>query len=305
MSSGAMHAVNYCAETDYGVVNAAPSGLVFPIRHTGFSGGLSRDPFESMEIRADRISAGTRLGAKNVQWEISTELSYSSLDTLLQAVTMGTWTNNVLKTGTTRRSYTLERYFADLAAGNKYYRLLGSEFNTLKLSVTTGGIITATFGGISQDEASSASAIAAAAAAVTSEPFDAFQGELTNEDGDLAVVTDFQVELSNGLEPFFVVGDPLTMLPSVGRSRISGTMTCRFASASLFSRFVDENKDSLSLTFTDADDNELKIELPNVTYTGGARDVSGDGPVRIVMPFRADYDDTKESNIVITRTDGT
>lgn len=305
MSSGALHAINYCVETDYGEVNADPSGLVYPIRYTGFSGGLSRDTFESMEIRADRISAGTRLGAKNVQWEISTELSHSSLDTLLQAVTMGTWTNDVLKVGTTRRSYTLERYFADLATGNKYYRLLGSEFNTLKLSVTTGGIVTASFGGISQDEESSGSAIAEAAAAASSEPFDAFQGTLTNEDGNLAVVTDFQVELSNGLEPFFVVGDPLTMLPSVGRSRISGTLTCRFASTSLFSKFADENKDSLSLTFTDASNNELEITLPNVTFTGGARDVSGDGPVKIVMPFRADYSNAEGSNIVITRTAGT
>jgi hypothetical protein len=297
-----MHAVNYCVETDYGVVNATPTGIVYPVRYTGFTGGLSRDTFESMEIRADRISAGTRLGAKNVQWEIATELSYGSLDTLLQAVTMGTWNTNVLETGTTRRSYTLERYFADLTTGNKFYRLLGSEFNSLKLSVTTGGIITATFGGISQDEATAAATIATVAAADTTEPFDAFQGALTNEDGALATVTDFQIELTNGLEPFFVVGTPLTMLPSVGRSKISGTLTCRFSDADYFDKFVSEDKDTLTLTLTDAATNELEIVLPNVTYTGGARDVSGDGPVKIVMPFRADYDSGAASNITFTRT---
>ena len=68
-----------------------------------------------------------RHGNRKVGGDIKGELSYGTFDDLLEAVLCGTWTTDVLKAGTTRRSFTFERYFADIT---QYLRYRGCEINT-------------------------------------------------------------------------------------------------------------------------------------------------------------------------------
>ena len=247
-----------------------------------------------------------RHGAKKGTFEFGFELSYGSFDTILAALCLSAWDTNVLKTGVTRNSFCIERYFADNTTGN-YHRLLGSEFNTLKLTASTNGIVKGSIGGIFQDLVIASAAIASSTYndAATTSPFDSFiaTGSLEEGGSSIAVVSELSLDLSNGLEPFYAMfGKGLTMRPTVGRSKLTGSLTARFEDETLLEKFLDETESSITLTLADAATNELEISLPRIKYTGGTPDVGGEGPVTIALPFEALYDSDDESNIVFTRT---
>lgn len=89
MSDSARHSLFAIAEVDYGVTPTTPA--FDTIRHTGVTLGLSKSTLISAELRADRQIADYRHGTKQIGGDISTELSYGSFDTLLEAVLLGTW----------------------------------------------------------------------------------------------------------------------------------------------------------------------------------------------------------------------
>jgi hypothetical protein len=291
------------ADGTYGAAPTTPTWT--PIRYTSFGGGLAKDTFTSEEVRSDRAISDVRHGAKKPKFDIGFELSYGSFDTILAAVLCSTWDTDVLTSGVTRSSYCLERKFADLLEADKpYHRFLGTEFNSMQLTIGVGGMIKGTFGCIAQDMTLAGTAIANStySAAATTSPFDAFTGVLEEGGGSIAIVSEVQINLENGLEPSFVIGSPLTLRPSIGRSKLTGTLMARFENATLLEKFTGETESSLVVTLTDAATNELEISLPRIKYTGGTPDMKGEGPITISMPFEALYDSGDETNITITRT---
>ena len=112
IATGSRHNMAYVVESTFGTTPSTP--VFTPIRHTGTTIGLSKDSIESEELREDRQIANYRHGNKSVSGDINFELSYGSFDDILEAVLCGTWNTDVLKAGTTRRSYTIERHHQDI-----------------------------------------------------------------------------------------------------------------------------------------------------------------------------------------------
>lgn len=308
MSDGSRHSMALIAEVAYGSTPATPAFA--PIRHTGTTLGLSKDTLQSEELRADRQIADYRHGARQVGGDINVELSYGSFDIILEALLGGTWDTDEpvadtdqLKAGVTRRSFTIERFFSDLT-GKPYHRFTGCEFNTMQLQVSANAMITAVFGVVGKDLTVNAVIVTDATYGdpTTNPPMDSFTGTL-NEDGTpIAVITEIQLNLDNGLDPRFVVGSKTTERPSIGRSNLSGSITAYFETVALMEKFIDETESSIDFTLPDGLGNELKFILPRIKYNGGQPDVSGDGPITLAMPFMALYDETEETNIIIERT---
>ena len=302
IANGAQHSLHYVAETTYGTTPSTPSFK--PLPHTGTSLGLSKDAIESEKLRGDRQVEDFRHGNKSVSGDITGELEYGAFDDLIEAVFCGTWTTDVLKTGTTRRSFTIERKFGDLATP-EFHRHTGCEINTFGLSVSPNSMITATFGVIGKDLALATTQVTGAsyAADAGNSPFDSFTGSITEGGSAIATVTALELNIENGLEPLFTVGSQTTSRPSIGKSRATGTLTTYFESKSLYEKFLNETSSSISLTLTDLDGNDYLIELGNVKYNSGQPDVGGEGTVTLAMEFVALYDGADASNIVITRAD--
>lgn len=209
-----------------------------------------------------------------------------------------------LKAGTTRRSFTVERFFGDLETAQKpYHRFTGVEFNTLALSVAANAMITATFGVLGKNFATAETAIAGAtlAAATTTSPLDSFTGAL-NENGSLiAVITEISLNLENGLEARYVVGSKASIRPSIGRSNVSGTITAYFEDSVLLDKFVNETESDITFTLPDGAGNVMTFTLPRIKYNGGQPDVQGEGPITLSMPFQALLDSTTGTNLIIDR----
>ena len=310
MADGSRHNMRMVAEATYGTTPATP--VFTPIRHTGTTLGLSKEALQSEEIRDDRQIADFRHGARQVGGDISVELSYGSFDKILEALLGGTWAAGVpavgtdqLKAGTTRRSFTVERYFGDILTADKpFHRFTGVEFNTLQLQINANAMVTGTIGVVGKDMATDTVIVVGATygAATTTSPLDSFTGTL-NEDGTpIAVITEIQLNLDNGLDPRFAVGSKTSLRPSIGRSNVSGQITAYFENSLLLDKFINETESDIEFNLPDGAGNNLKVKLPRIKYNGGQPDVQGEGPITLSMPFQALLDSTTSTNIIIERT---
>jgi len=302
IANGAQHALYYVAESSYGVVPTAPSWS--PVPHTGTTLNMSKDGIESEKLRGDRQVEDFRHGNKTIGGDISCELEYEAFDDLLEAVMCGTWDTDTLKSGPTRRSFTIEREFADLSTP-EYHRYTGCEFNSMAVSVAPNQMATATFTIVGKDLDLATSEVASSTYAADSgnTPFDSFTGSITEGDSSIATVTAIEFTIENGIEPLFSVGSDTTNRPSIGKSRVTGSLTTYFDSKSLYEKFINETESEIVLTLTDLDGNDYQFDIPRVKYNSGQPDVSGEGAVTISMDFVALYNDTDESQLVISRTD--
>lgn len=301
MADGARHSLAFVAESTYGTTPATPTFT--PVRNKSVSLALKKGSIESEEIRADRQITDFRHGTVQVGGDVEVELSYGSFDALLEATLCGTWTANVLKAGTTRRSFTFERRFADMSDSSQYHRFTGCELASLKLSITPDKIASGTFGIVGKALSLSNTAIAGStySSASTTMPFTGFGGTINEGGSAIGVITEIQLTLENGIEPRYIVGSAETIRPSIGRSNCTGQITCYFDDVSLLNKFINETVSSVYFELQDSAGNEYQFNIPRIKYTGGQPDVKGEGPVTISLPFQALYDSGSVSQIVVTR----
>lgn len=300
IATGSRHTLHFIAESTYGSTPATPTWTPCPI--TGVTLGMTKDAIEAGKLRADRHVEDLRHGNKQVGGDITGELEYGAYDDLLEAMAMGTWSTNVLKTGTTRRSFTFERFF-DLAT-DEYHRYTGCEINSMNLSVSPNSMVNLTFGVIGQNMTTNTAQVASStySADVGNQPFDSFTGSINEGGSAIADVTSIELTWENNLEPAFVIGSALTLQPTDGKSRLTGTLTAFFQSKTLYDKFLNETSTSIDFTLTDPDSSSLKFDMGNVKYTAGNPDVNGEGQVTVALTFTALYDGTDASQVVITRT---
>lgn len=295
--SGSYHGLRYVAEGTFGA-DPANYDSVLELRHTGCSLAVQKETFVSNEIRDDRQISDFRHGVKRVAGDIGFELSYSEYDSLLAAALFSSWSNDVLKAGTTEGSFQFERAFTDIT---QYGKFTGCMINTLSLSIPANGIITGSFGIVGKNGSYSGSPLNAdPGASQSNEPFDSFSGSIEENDVAIAIVTSVEINIANGLTPAYVIGENTTPQIGVGRCNITGTVSAYFEDADLIDKFLDESESSLLLQIGETED-YYELELPKIKYSGGDNPVNGEGLILINMPFQALYDATDESNIVITR----
>ena len=301
IANGAQHSLHYIAESTYGTTPSTPTWT--PLPHTGTTLALTKDAIESEKLRGDRQVEDFRHGNKSIGGDVSSELEYGAFDDIIEAVMCGTWDTNVLKSGTTRRSFTLERKFADLATP-EFHRYTGVEFNSLALSVAPNAMVSATFSVVGKDLALATAEVASStySSDVGNTPFDSFTGSITEGGSSIATVTSLEMTIENGLEPLFSVGADTTNRPSIGKSRVTGTLVTYFDSKALYEKFINETSSEIVCTLTDTAGNDIEIDIPNVKYNSGQPDVSGEGAVTVSMDFVALYSSSDASQLVITRT---
>lgn len=298
IATGSRHNLAYIAETTFGTTPNSPG--MQNLRHTGTTLGLSKDAIESEELRDDRQIAHFRHGNKNVSGDVNFELSYGTFDDFIEAALAGTWATNILKAGTTRRSFTIERHHEDIG---RYLRSTGCHINTMSLSVAPNSMVTGSFGVIGKGFGTSGAAMSGATytAETTSPPFDSFTGSITEGGSAIAIVTGLELSIDNGMEALYVVGEDTTLEPSIGKSTVTGSVTAYFENTDLLNKFVNETESSLTFTLTDAAGKDYVFYLPKIKYNSGNPEAAGPGAITISLDFVALYDSTALTQLKITR----
>lgn len=310
MSNGSLHSLSLVPETQYGVLPTDPDWQ--RQRITGTTLGMSKNILQSEEIRSDRQIGDTRHGTRQVGGEIQGEMSFGTWDVLLEAMFGGTWAADTpevgvdrLKAGVTRRSFSALRHFADLPAGQKpFFLYTGVEVNTFALSISANNNVTINWGLIGKDQELSETAPAGSTfeEVTTTQVMDSFTGAIKEGNSVIGIVTEVTLNGDNGIEPRFVVGSKTTIRPSIARYTVTGQLTVYFESTQMLEKFINETDSDLEINLLDEAENNYRIFLPRIVYTGGQPDVSGDGPITLAMPFTANYDATSETNILIDRS---
>lgn len=210
----------------------------------------------------------------------------------------------VLKAGTTRRSFTVMRHFSDQQTADKPFHIFrGVELNTMSLTLQPDAIVTGSFTVVGKNQEVSEDGIAnqTLSEPTTTQPFDSFTGSIKEDGTAIGVPTGLQLTLENGLEPRFVLFDDETIQPSIGRSNLSGSLDVYFENSELLEKFIAETESTLEFTITDLDGNSYRFYLPNIKYNGGQPDTQGQGSVTLSMPIQALYDETAESQVVVSK----
>ena len=296
-ATGGFHGLSYVPEVTMGTTPLTPSMKSF--RHTSCSLGLSKESFQSNELRSDRQVSDLRHGAKKVEGEIAFELSYGAFDDLLEAALFATWATNVLKAGTTYKSFTMERRFTDVA---QYQVFTGVLVDSMSLNINPNGMVTGSFGLVGMGTSLAGTSLGTPAAAAANSPFDGFGGSLEEGGAAMAAISAITLELQNSLDPFFAVGSDSAVGITAGRCQVSGTVTTAFQNTTLLNKFIAETESSLRVGISDPLGNELEIYLPRIKYSGGDIPAQNEGRILMNMPFTALLDSVTGTNIQLTRT---
>jgi len=211
-----------------------------------------------------------------------------------------------IRCGVARDSLTLIRYFEDIQAADKpYYIYRGNEIDSLQLTIAANAMVTGSFKvfGQSLELAQDLSSLGTPTYLPTSttSPVDSFTGSLTEGGVDIAVVTEITLNLVNGIEPRFVVGQKNSISPTVKRSNLTGQLTAFFEDSSLVEKFINEEDSNLEFSLPDVAGNYQRYRVTRIKYTGGQPDVGGEGPVTLVMPFQALLDPVTGTNLIAER----
>ena len=307
MADGSRHSMAQVKETVYGELPATPAFKA--IRHNTTTLATAINTIQSEELRDDRNQTDLRHGTRAVGGEIVSELSFGSLDDQLEALLCGTWNANSLVNGVVRRSFSLFRNFKDVDSSKlPYFTYVGCEYNTMTLSISTEAIVTVNFGIVGANQLEPSSTVPTGATfgePSTTEPMDSFSGSIKEGGVESAVVTEIELSIENGIAPRYVVGSKKSIMQSIGKFKVSGTLTAYFEDATLIGKYLREEASSLEITVTDGlPDNRYTFLLPKIKFTGGQPDVGGEGPITLSMPFTASYSPSILGTLKITRKAG-
>ena len=205
-----------------------------------------------------------------------------------------------LVAGTTRRSFSIIRDFADLTAG-RYQLFTGSEYNTAAFSAGLDSVVSISYGIIGQGQSSSASAPGSSTFGnpTTTEPMVPTDGCVSSDGVESAIITSLEFSLDNGMETKFQLCANETSQPGQGISNATGSITAYFDNDTLMNLFINETVSTLKQQLTDAAGNTFAVFFPRIKYNGGQPDVGGEANSPINLPFQALFDATTSNSAII------
>lgn len=282
----------YVEETIWGTTPATPSMIKLPV--TKVTGGLSKSTLEDNTLSGSRIRDLPRHGMNKVDLSVEGNLRYEDFDTFIAAACRSEWVTNVVSVGQTDVAFTGEKGFTDIV---QYLPYTGLMVSKMTISIKPDAVIPVTFDFIAKN-AGAATATPLDAAPTdysTNKPFDSFTGSLTEGGTTTSIITGIDFTVDNQSQGSQVIFSDTIEDVVDGKAKVSGTVNCFFANATMLNKFVNETSSAIVVTLTDPDGNDLEIAFSSVKYMGGDPDVSGDGPIELAMPFEA-------TDIQFTRT---
>jgi hypothetical protein len=215
--------------------------------------------------------------------------------------------DGMLRNGTTLRSYTIERNFADLT--NRWIAHKGQRPNMWKLAITTGQLITSTFtfDGKVPIQAAASQGSGSFNAPVTGRVMNAIDN-ITGimENGSLVTVKVSQINLNIGAP-----NRPIETLGTIGPQDIRGNsfaptgdirMFWDDNAVALYNEYLNFTSSSVFFRLVDSVGSSYVVTLPALHYTGGNPNVSGvDADVVQTLAFTVEYDSATSTLMQIDR----
>lgn len=278
-------------ETVVGQTPASPAGKELEI--TGESLNPSRESTTSQSFRSDRQVPGQTTVGETAAGDLNIELKYGGvIDDLLAATLQSDWADDVVSNGVTRKSFTIQKEFPD-ATGDKVQIYRGAEFSTMSMEISTGAIVTATFGVMARTFVSAGASIMSTTVPAPTTQFmssvaDGFALEVDGTSYDNGIQS-FSFSLDNGAREQRQIGTKDLAGIGMGRSNLTGTLTAYFNGTNpLYTAYKNDVPVELVIEVPDVDGNAYRftfhaIKLSNATIVAGGLDQD----VVMEVPFQA------------------
>lgn len=297
IAQGAVSHVGYVVESTWGSTPVTPELTSVP--YTSFNINLTKSVYDDASIQPDRMSRYSIHGNRQVAGDIAVNMSANAYDTFLESLMNSTFNANVLKTGTTRKSLTIEQGSPDISQYSVYTGLV---VDKMALTVPVDGVVTAQFSFIGKEMVVTGTPLDATLTPATAgQPFVHEGGvfSIGNQPAN-CTVTGIQMSVDNGYTANFSLGNTLACDLSFGMAKVTGSITVYFKDATLLNAFLNGTESSLEFTLTDGTDTHTYL-LPRIKYNGASKSISGSGSVILTIPFVALYDSVTGTNLRITR----
>lgn len=180
---------------------------------------------------------------------------------------------NFVRNGTTKRSFTIQKAFTDLATP-ELWNFTGARISTWNLELATGSILNTTFGVMAKDAQMTESQFAGAtiASASTTSVLNAvdniasivFDGD---PGGNTFYFNQLSINLDNQLRGQEAVGTLGYIGVEAGRLALTGSIELYFENSALFDKFRAATTFSLSFLAQDAAGNTYIVTIPRAKYT--------------------------------------
>ncbi len=263
--------------------------------------GLSQsvEELESDEMLPGRHMAESRSGVSSVTGDLEAELTFGTFDMLLEAAFHGTWTDNVLKTGSIRRKFAILKHNEDIG---RWLIYRGCEVGTVAIDCPLQGKIGVTFSIIgTKEEAYVFDAVEESIADPTETVMmTTFEGSLTEGGTGLNHATALNLSLDNGMEAIYRLFSRDAYDIKLGRINVSGSLSAYIEDDRLKAKYLGETKTPLVITLTDGE-NSYQVSMTRAKLTTSSEEGSGDDPIIQSYDFRAFNDQAVDTEITITR----
>jgi len=300
----------YIPEVTYGV---APSGAYKALRFTGESLAQAQETTESQEIRSDRQVSDVIRNAISATGDVNFELSYGTFDDFIAAALGGTWATGVpvagtdrVASGTTEKSFAIEKYFSDIG---EYILYTGMQVSQMSMKIVPGAIVTGSMSFLgAKAVASGTSASSSLVAAPTTQVVNAIDHITAITEGGVAFTgspLEINLNINGNLRGKPAIGVLGNADIGMGRLLVTGSFKYYYANRTLYNKFLNDTATSLSFKIVDTANNEYLINLPKIKFTSGSPVSPGiDQDVMPDLAFTAYLDPATSASIRIERNPG-
>lgn len=275
----------YIAETTFNTTPATPTGQI--LRWTDCSFGADRSYLENPEMRTDRMMAAGAGGVILGKGDIGGILSYGTFDDFLAYVTgNATWSTNVVKVATTRKSFTLEKGYK---VNGLYYPFTGCVVDTCELNGKVNDNVGIKFGIIAAGAGTEAAATiwTGTTAANTNNLITTWQGTVKKATVSQANVVSWSLKLDNGYAEAYACGSSSLYDLQPGRLKVTGTLEVYFDSNAHYTDFRAENDVALQLNLGPGGTKSYQIDLTRCRFKSMKADPSGESFVIAKIEFES------------------
>jgi Phage tail tube protein len=303
---GSRSGLSHITEVTYGTTPATPTFIEIP--YTSHSLNLSKERVSGRDLQVDRMLRVDRHGNRSAAGDVVVDMRNGNYDSFLESAFMSTWAANVLKIGTTLKSFSIEDSANDTASTDAFRLFTGMAVSKYSCSIKPNNMVTGTFSFMGKDMVAALTKYETTLTpGAINKPYDAYSGTIKIADAGSALVSVAQITgidftVDNSFNPTYVVGSPTTPQLEYGMANVTGTVTAYFEDLSLINRFINEVETGF----------EVQVDSPDVTAGQtylfprikiNAADVPVDNPQSriITLPFQALYDTTENTSIKITR----
>ena len=290
----------YVEETVIGTTPATPAFI--PFRKTADTLVAQKESLQSNEMDGSREINSTRTSANQVTGSVSGELSAESFDDLFEAALQGTWATDVLKVGSTERSFTFMRVTYDSAGTARRDLFTGCRITTFALNTTVNAIATVEFGVIGEAAEYGATEPTGATygTANTNDPFIFVDGTLSIGGGAYELVSGVSQSLDNAASAQFALGSNSLAYVGFGKANNTFTIDGAFYDPTIVDAFNAETELSIDLVFALGGDTYTFL-YPRCKVTGGAPTIEAQEAITYSAPVQALKDATEATSLKITR----